>query len=204
MSILRLTAQEYAFTRYSVSEGLSSSTIYKLYQSKNGFLWIGTGAGVDRFDGRTFVNYSMEDGLPDTEVIDIAEDKKGRVWFISPNGRISYYHNGKIHIPEYYDSLFINNRITSFLQHSSGDYYIGTRDSGIYRFRGDTLFKKYPNPYKNLILRIFEDSSGIIWAETYFGFARLLSGRITDMPLKAGSFSSRVRAIPWSDKSIFS
>ena len=49
--LFRITAQNVHFKTYSVSEGLCHPFIYNISQDKNGFIWLGTGEGLCRFDG---------------------------------------------------------------------------------------------------------------------------------------------------------
>src|SRR4029077_6895624 len=47
-------ATSYLRTTFTVEDGPSSNAVNTLVQTRNGFLWIGTDAGLDRFDGRHF------------------------------------------------------------------------------------------------------------------------------------------------------
>ncbi|CAL1517623.1 triple tyrosine motif-containing protein [Chitinophaga sp. MM2321] len=47
----------YIFDSYSVNEGLSQSTVFDITQDDQGFMWIATRDGVNRFDGYTFNEY---------------------------------------------------------------------------------------------------------------------------------------------------
>jgi hypothetical protein len=47
-------ATSYIRTTFSVEDGLSSNVVNAIVQTRNGFLWIGTDAGLNRFDGRHF------------------------------------------------------------------------------------------------------------------------------------------------------
>jgi len=47
----------YIFDGYSVNEGLSQSTAYDIIQDEQGFMWIATRDGVNRFDGYIFNEY---------------------------------------------------------------------------------------------------------------------------------------------------
>ncbi len=44
-------------------DGLVQNQVTGLYQDQHGFIWVGTKAGVSRFDGVHFKNYSSENGL---------------------------------------------------------------------------------------------------------------------------------------------
>lgn len=84
------------FEHFTVKDGLPSNHIYNCLQDRQGFMWIGTDAGVSRFDGKTFVNFTTADDLGDNEILQLFEDQTGRIWFIPFYGDLSYYKNGKI------------------------------------------------------------------------------------------------------------
>jgi signal transduction histidine kinase len=58
------------------SDSLSSNSVLYLFEDTSGQLWVGTGAGLDRFDPETetFSHYRVQDGLPNNEVRGIVED----------------------------------------------------------------------------------------------------------------------------------
>ncbi len=57
-----------------------------MLEDKNGNLWICTGVGVSRYDGKSFANYNSAYGLPDDGVSDIVMDKEGVIWMGTGNG----------------------------------------------------------------------------------------------------------------------
>lgn len=80
-----------------MEDGLLSSTVYSIIQDDEGYVWFGTDAGVNRFDGRTFNKYTTDNGLADNEVLRLFQDSKRRIWFLSLNGHLSYYFQGRIY-----------------------------------------------------------------------------------------------------------
>lgn len=57
---LQIITAQYAekdFTRYSVKDGLSDNNIGCVLQDDEGYIWIGTGAGLNRFDGNSFKKF---------------------------------------------------------------------------------------------------------------------------------------------------
>lgn len=51
---LKLSAfsQQLQFTSYTSAQGLSQNSVYSIAQTKEGFIWLGTQDGLNRFDGR--------------------------------------------------------------------------------------------------------------------------------------------------------
>src|SRR5438105_15163526 len=48
------------FTRISIEQGLSQSTVQVILQDKSGFIWLGTDEGLDRFDGYSFLVFKND------------------------------------------------------------------------------------------------------------------------------------------------
>lgn len=94
----QLYAQEvdYHYLHFTQKDGLPSNTVYSVTQDKDGYLWIGTDAGVSKFDGINFKNYTVEDGLPSNEVIHMYCDHKNRIWLSSMSRKIVYIEHDKI------------------------------------------------------------------------------------------------------------
>ena len=73
------------FTRFGVGEGLPQNSVYGLVQDRTGFLWIGTGDGLARYDGQSFVSFRRPVRAAGATIVfgPIVEDRWGRVWFSS-------------------------------------------------------------------------------------------------------------------------
>ena len=50
---------------YSVKDGLSQNTVQSVLQDKDGYIWLATWNGLEKFDGYTFKNYKA---YPETDV----------------------------------------------------------------------------------------------------------------------------------------
>ena len=48
------SAQSYQFFNFGLAEGLCDKFAYTINQDPEGFLWVGTGQGLCRFDGKAF------------------------------------------------------------------------------------------------------------------------------------------------------
>ncbi len=89
---LSVYGQQFYFDQFTVSDGLAQSTVYSVIQDRNDVYWLGTQAGVSRFDGVQFQNYSPADGLAENGVRAICEDQFGQLWFGHSGGGISVFN----------------------------------------------------------------------------------------------------------------
>lgn len=71
--LLQAAAQQYRFTTFTVNDGLVHNNVRRIYQDKQGFLWIGTWEGLSRYDGHRFVNYTATDYLSNDFINDLFE-----------------------------------------------------------------------------------------------------------------------------------
>ena len=52
------------FTRLSLEQGLSQSTVLCMFQDSRGYIWLGTEDGLNRFDGIKFTVYKNDPADP--------------------------------------------------------------------------------------------------------------------------------------------
>jgi two-component sensor histidine kinase len=91
--------QESATIHYTINDGLPSNTVYYIYRSSRGFLWLATDKGVARYDGIKFEKFTTFDGLTDNEIFFFKEDLEGRLWLATYNGELCFYKDGIFHNP---------------------------------------------------------------------------------------------------------
>ncbi len=58
-------AQTYKFRTFDANQGLKNPFINSITQDSLGYLWVGTGDGLFRFDGYQFISFTTDDGLKD-------------------------------------------------------------------------------------------------------------------------------------------
>ena len=61
-----LSAQEYNFRTFGVTEGLNNLAVRQVYQDRAGFIWVSTENGIFRYDGERFQAFGPEQGIPST------------------------------------------------------------------------------------------------------------------------------------------
>src|SRR5207342_63322 len=72
------SSQRYTVDRWEVDDGLPNSALSALIQSRDGYLWIATWAGVVRFDGVRFT--PVAEDLPNDHARALFEDRDGAMW----------------------------------------------------------------------------------------------------------------------------
>jgi ligand-binding sensor domain-containing protein len=81
--------QSLEFWHLSVEQGLSNANVNCFLQDKNGFMWIGTDDGLNRYDGYGFKVFRHEarnpHSLPSNIVKYIHEDQDGNLWVAGDN-----------------------------------------------------------------------------------------------------------------------
>lgn len=123
-------SQNFFFRQYTVSDGLPSNTVYALDQDSHQMLWMGTGNGIAKFDGKNFHSYSTEDGLINILVYGLTVDHLDRKWMSTVAGRPSYFLHGKGTVPSWADTLHV------------GNYYFQSIDTFLW-FSGQNADTKY-------------------------------------------------------------
>lgn len=87
-------AQSYLFKHLEVSDGLSNNSVNTIYKDRDGFMWFGTTAGLNRYDGYTFKVYQHAENepgsLPDNYITDIVEMPDGRFWINTARGYVLF------------------------------------------------------------------------------------------------------------------
>lgn len=78
------------FENLSTSEGLSSSTCMEIFQDSEGYIWLGTIDGLNRYDGYEFTIYRpiINDpySISNNRINAIAEDHQGYLWVGTSSG----------------------------------------------------------------------------------------------------------------------
>ncbi|MEL6832758.1 MAG: two-component regulator propeller domain-containing protein [Bacteroidota bacterium] len=177
--VLPSKAQDYLANakHYTVEEGLSNRDIYAIHQDKDGFIWVGTKNGLNRFDGNSFKVFSKEkDGLASNVVHHILEDDAGKLWLFEVE---TWFHsNSPIHISILdpasnqilpFETYFKDNfpftteDILQFLANEAGELFFLTQDRQLFTYRSVSGFQTIPTHFETTSFLIFHSSSNTIW-----------------------------------------
>lgn len=89
----------YLFKTLDAHNGLTISQINCILKDSRGYIWLGTPAGLYRYDGYTFHSFqcNSQDGssLPDSYIISIQETLEGTLWIETAAGFCIYHPQGE-------------------------------------------------------------------------------------------------------------
>lgn len=83
-----------SFINLNQTDGLSNDIVNDIYQDVNGYIWIGTKEGLNRFDGNKFISFKHinndSTSISDNFVTSITGDSNGNIWVGTANGLNKY------------------------------------------------------------------------------------------------------------------
>lgn len=179
---LPLEKPNFNFTQSQSSPyNLSRYAVYSTIKDKKGNVWFGTQAqGVCRYDGKSFTWFT-EKGLSGPAVLGLFEDSKGNIWF-GNNGAGLFRYDGKSFI-NFTEEKGLGNkefkasgksgigtlaRIYTINEDNDGNLWIGTVDSGVWKYDGNNLtnYTTKDGLTSNAVNVIYKDKNGELWFGT--------------------------------------
>ncbi len=126
------TAQHYPFTTITNKDGLPQSSVFKIMQDRQGYIWMGTEAGLCRYDGYEFKTYSYHSGLDGNFIFDIEFDANGRLWLGSFGTGIAVFDGTRFQSFNGFNGLPVAF-ITDIFFSSENELWITSKDKGVIR-----------------------------------------------------------------------
>jgi ligand-binding sensor domain-containing protein len=88
-------ARQYSFRHFSVMNGLASNSVTAVQQDGDGFIWMATANGLQRYDGYGFLTFRHDPAnpasIPSTHIAALHIDGGKNLWLIGQNGRVGIF-----------------------------------------------------------------------------------------------------------------
>jgi PAS domain S-box-containing protein len=178
------------FDRLGTESGLSQAAVSSITQDQDGFIWIGTQEGLNRFDGYHFETFYHRDDDPHSlshdSIWDLLADSQGNLW-VGTDAGLNRYNEASNNFENYpldevpaADQRTRHGSIHTLFEDSRGRVWIGT-GAGLVALQPDqNLIHYHHDPAlpgsisRGSVRAVFEDSGGRIWIGTELGGLNLL------------------------------
>jgi signal transduction histidine kinase/ligand-binding sensor domain-containing protein/CheY-like chemotaxis protein len=176
------------FEHLTMRDGLSQSTVMSILQDSEGYLWLATESGLDRYDGYSIRAYRRErgneQGLASDFIWTIAEDARGDLWLATVGGGVARWDRRTDtfqqfrHDPAKPDSLS-SDAVRTLLIDASGLIWVGT-EHGLDVLDPKTgsarHFRHSDSDPRTLaadaVFALYADHAGRMWVGTDAGLSR--------------------------------
>jgi ligand-binding sensor domain-containing protein/serine phosphatase RsbU (regulator of sigma subunit) len=171
-------AQNIKFKRFSIDEGLSQASVKSIFQDSQGFIWVGTQDGLNRYDGFHIKVFKTEQNnkasLPSNDINCLFEDKDGMIYIGTNDQGLSVYNKFTEQFTNYTagsgKNNLSNNSVRSILDLNGNELLIATED-------GLNLFNKSSKSFNKITVSgnilatdlkyIYRDSKNQIWIASF-------------------------------------
>tara|TARA_R110002126_G_scaffold291752_1_gene456833 strand:+ start:649 stop:4656 length:4008 start_codon:yes stop_codon:yes gene_type:complete len=163
------------FQKIDQQNGLSNSRITGIIKEKNGFIWISTQNGLNRFDGHSFKVYQKRNSkIGSNDISDILLDSKNRIWLATLDGGLNFYDREKDDFIVYNNKIessntSVSNHINTIIEDKNETIWLAT-ELGLVHFNLlNNTFKNYEDTIlKNLnITSLYLSKKGDLWIGTF-------------------------------------
>lgn len=158
------------FERVTAEQGLTSNRINGIVQDQEGFIWIATNNGLNRYDGFENKQYTKQQddttSLSNNSVLALFCDADNQLWILT----INYLHryNRKL---DNFDRFLISEKRESYryenkgiiVSGQSGNIWVGTPTNGLFCISKQEQICKNIAPEIKAVSSIYCDQDGKIW-----------------------------------------
>jgi ligand-binding sensor domain-containing protein/signal transduction histidine kinase len=145
---------------WTTQKGLPESSVFSLLQTRDGYLWVGTGYGLARFDGIHFKTFDQNgaSALSSGIIVKLFEDSRDQlwvgtkmagIWIVDKEGKITSLHQA---------GKGPNAQLVTIIEDPSGSVWFSTATHGLFRYREGELTN-----LGNECNGLATDNSGYVW-----------------------------------------
>ncbi|MEO1055185.1 MAG: two-component regulator propeller domain-containing protein [Bacteroidota bacterium] len=194
-----------SFKQYTESDGLSSNTVFCIFEDIEGKIWIGTDDGLSVYDGNAITDVHITPPVNSLHnkfyVFSIMQDESGEIWLATVEG--VYVYDGKS-----FTSFTVNeggsgfisdkNNVEYILEDSAGNFWFGGRvNKGVFRYDGKSIinYELEELAGHDWVWPVLEDNKGNIWFSNWGGVIRYDGKSFKSYTEKDGLMSGAIMRI---------
>ncbi|AOW20133.1 hybrid sensor histidine kinase/response regulator transcription factor [Urechidicola croceus] len=177
---LLLGQSQVVFKKIDQSSGLSNGRVTSIVKEVNGFVWIGTKNGLNRYDGLELKIYTKKNSnLSSNDISDLLIDNNNGIWITTLGGGLNFYdrENDSFVIYKHNSdeqNSIVSNQVNTVFKDAKGVVWLGT-ENGLCSY--DTNISKFTSFNQNTdsiqvlnkysITSIYEDKNDKLWLGTF-------------------------------------
>ncbi|MFY0607711.1 MAG: response regulator [Cyclobacteriaceae bacterium] len=169
------------FDHFTTQNGLTQNDVRAIFQDSDGYLWVGTHGGLNRFDGYAFTKFVRKESdhydVSSNLISSICEDTLGDIWIGTDDMGLMLYKKDFSqfeHFGNLDNSTLTNKHITNLFCDSHNRIWAITNQGLNIVTRsaeGEVNIEKY-HFQNNVVFYGYEDPKGNIWFATQRGLMR--------------------------------
>ncbi len=167
---------------WQVDEGLPHNVVRAIAQTPDGYLWVGTPAGLARFDGMQFTVFDGKNTpeMTNSSITALCTDREGVLWIGTEGGGLVCLKDGRFTHFGKADGLAGNN-LRVICEGRDGALWIGTT-SGMSQYKNGQFatYTEKEGLLSEVVIYIYEDRDQDLWIATGGGLNRLRKNGLMD------------------------
>jgi signal transduction histidine kinase/ligand-binding sensor domain-containing protein len=180
---------DFTITHWTRDNGLPHNSVTCLAQTRDGFLWVGTGAGLARFDGLKFVplNFPLAGGRSAIEITALYQEERGCLWIGTATEGLWRLAGGDL------TRLSIGGNeltkgITCVCGDPNGSLWVGSTEGLSWLNASNvTVFTVTNGLPSDVVSSVHVSASGTVWITTRKGMCQFKNGRLTPFEFQTDS-----------------
>lgn len=128
----------------TTDDGLSEMQCFDIFQDSQGYIWIGTSTGANKYDGKDVVKFDRSNGLLSDHIYSFHEDSQQRIWVSNLNGEPIYIKDNIVHnrlTDPKLEKLKGNSYFIGWLEDKFNRIWFAHEEGYINIFDQDTIFR---------------------------------------------------------------
>ncbi|HWD18809.1 MAG TPA: two-component regulator propeller domain-containing protein [Verrucomicrobiae bacterium] len=190
------TTFRFASRLWQMDEGLPNNFVQAIAQTHDGFLWVGTLAGLARFDGMRFTTFDARNTpeIKNSSITALCATRDGALWVGSDGGGVAVLRDGVFSTLTQSNGLAGNE--VRVIYEGKNALWVGST-TGMSRYQGGHVvnYTTKQGLLSDVVRAILEDRSGALWIATGGGLNRLTGQVMDSFPMPNGLPNDAVRAI---------
>ncbi|MBC8095459.1 MAG: hypothetical protein H7Y43_06580 [Akkermansiaceae bacterium] len=188
-------APNYFMRVWQVESGLPQNKVSAIWQTRDGYLWVGTYSGLARFDGIRFTVFDTKNtpGLCSSRIACLFEGHDGALWIGHDNGAVTVCREGKFQ-PVEIRAAWSSRKIYGIAEDEARDVWLLNEAGLLARVRDGLVL----SPQAGTALRLLNfarSPGGSIWVARDGCLSVLEQGRLRVIPLEEPVANTYVQGI---------